>query len=130
MVKPTIQFVDYFVQTHDWTDTDVISSYKEVYEQLNICQEKLRGGQKNLRKNSLHFKQIPQKFSQIFFQSRRGNNNVTTIGNINKQLEQDEESVLRTEEEHLIRVKNALWRRMGLSIGCKCKHVSTKILKW
>jgi hypothetical protein len=30
------QFVDYLGQTHKWTDTNVISSYKD------ICQEKLR----------------------------------------------------------------------------------------
>ncbi|UZO18208.1 uncharacterized protein OCT59_009528 [Rhizophagus irregularis] len=66
------QSVDYLSQTHKWTDTDVISSYKEICKQLDIVQEKLR-----------------------------------------EEREQKEESALRAEEKRLIRMKNALWKRMG-----------------
>ncbi|CAG8447140.1 4528_t:CDS:2 [Rhizophagus irregularis] len=36
------QSVDYLDQTHKWTNTDVISSYKEICKQFDIIQEKLR----------------------------------------------------------------------------------------
>ncbi|POG80454.1 hypothetical protein GLOIN_2v1471662 [Rhizophagus irregularis DAOM 181602=DAOM 197198] len=36
------QSVDYLGQSHNWTDTDIISSYKEICKQLDICKEKLR----------------------------------------------------------------------------------------
>ncbi|GBC08539.1 hypothetical protein RclHR1_00820006 [Rhizophagus clarus] len=56
------------------------------------------------------------------------------LENVSKQLkQQEEESALRAEEKRLIRLKNALWRRMGLSIGYigkENKFVSPKALKW
>ncbi|PKC64673.1 hypothetical protein RhiirA1_395863 [Rhizophagus irregularis] len=36
------QSVDYLGQSHNWTDTDIISSYKEICKQLDTCKEKLR----------------------------------------------------------------------------------------
>jgi hypothetical protein len=81
-----IQFVDNLIQTHDWTDTtDAIYSYKESCKHLDICQEKLRGRQKNLKKNSLHSKQIPQKVAQIFPQSQQSQRSNHTT---NAQMEQ------------------------------------------
>src|SRR4051794_36467890 len=83
----TTQSIDYLGQTHKWTDTDVISSCKEVCKQLDICQEKFheereQKGQNKLGKNSSHSKQLSQTAAQ---QSQRGrNNNVVTIGNIGK----------------------------------------------
>jgi hypothetical protein len=116
--QPSVTYsVDNPIQTHDWTDTvDVISSYKEVCKQPDIYQEKLREGQMNLKKISSHYEQLPQKAAQIF-------SNVTTIGNISKEFKQEEESALRTEEKHLIRI-------LGLSVSCGSKFVSPKILKW
>src|SRR4051794_6257026 len=116
--------VDYLGQTHNWTDIDIISSYKEVSKQLDTTQEKLREeneqklNNKKLRKSSSHSKQLSQKAVQISSQSKqsqRGRNiNVATIGNIgniSKQLKQQkDESALRAEEKRLIRMKNALWR--------------------
>jgi len=135
--------VDYLGQSHKWTDIDVISSYKEISKQLDACQEKLREereqkGQRKLRKSSSHSKQLSQKAAQQAQQAHRGrNDNVPTIGNIgniSKQLKQQkEESALRAEEKRLIRMKNALWRRMGPSVGCVGKGnklVSPKSLKW
>ncbi|CAG8848039.1 29128_t:CDS:1, partial [Racocetra persica] len=29
--------VDYLGQTHDWSDTDIIYSYKEICRQLDAC---------------------------------------------------------------------------------------------
>jgi hypothetical protein len=141
--------VDYLGQTHNWTDIDIISSYKEVSKQLDTVQEKLREeneqklNNKKLRKSSSHSKQLSQKAAQISSQSQqslrggRNNNNnnaSATIGNISKQLKQQrDESALRAEEKRLIRMKNALWRRMGPSVGCVGKGnklVSPKTLKW
>ncbi|PKK68937.1 hypothetical protein RhiirC2_749289 [Rhizophagus irregularis] len=140
------QSVDYLGQTHKWTDTDVISSYKEICKQLDIVQEKLREereqkGQRRLRKSSSHSKQLSQKAALQAQQSQRShrgrNDNIATlgnIGNISKQLKQQkDESALRAEEKRLIRMKNALWRRMGPSVGCVGKGnklVSPKTLKW
>ncbi|EXX58462.1 hypothetical protein RirG_197760 [Rhizophagus irregularis DAOM 197198w] len=102
------QSVDYLSQTHKWTDTDVISSYKEICKQLDIVQEKLR--EEREQKAALQAQQSQR--------SQRGrNDNVATlgnIGNISKQLKQQkDESALRAEEKRLIRMKNALWKRMG-----------------
>ncbi|PKK67734.1 hypothetical protein RhiirC2_713892 [Rhizophagus irregularis] len=36
------QSVDYLGQSHNWIDTDIISSYKEICKQLDTCKEKLR----------------------------------------------------------------------------------------
>jgi hypothetical protein len=138
------QSVDYLGQTHNWTDIDVISSYKMVCKQLDNVQEKLREerepkGQRRLRKSSSHSKQLSQKAAQQAQQSQRGRKNdivatIGNIGNISKQLKQQkEESALRAEEKRLIRTKNALWRRMGPSVGCVGKGnklVSPKTLKW
>ncbi|GBC01340.1 hypothetical protein RclHR1_04150004 [Rhizophagus clarus] len=99
------QSVDYLGQTHKWTDTDVISSYKEVYKQLDICQEKLheereQKGQRKLRKSSSHYKQLSQKAAQRSQQSQRERNvDVAIIGNIEnvskRRKQQKEESALR-----------------------------------
>ncbi|CAG8709864.1 20938_t:CDS:2 [Rhizophagus irregularis] len=78
------QSVDYLSQTHKWTDTDVISSYKEICKQLDIVQEKLR-------------EEREQKAALQAQQSQRS----------------QQESALRAEEKRLIRMKNALWKRMG-----------------
>ncbi|RGB44043.1 hypothetical protein C1646_749015 [Rhizophagus diaphanus] len=78
-------------QTRNWTDTDIITSYKVTCKQLDICKEKLR------EEHEL----------------------------------QKEESALRAEEKHLIRIKNALWRRMAssLCIRKENKLVSSKSLE-
>ncbi|GBC01343.1 hypothetical protein RclHR1_04150007 [Rhizophagus clarus] len=115
MEKPSItysatQSIDYLGQTHKWTDTDIIPSYKEICKQLDVCQKKLREereqkGQRELRKSTSYSKQLEQ---------------------------QGEESTLRVEEKRLIRMKNALWRRMGSSVcyvGKGSKLESPKTLK-
>ena len=138
--------VDYLGHSHDWSNDDVISSYKEISKQLDTVQEKLReeeqkSNDKKLRKSSSHSKHLSQKAAQISSQlqqqSQRGrsnNNNSATIGNISKQLKQQKDgSALRAEEKRLIRMKNALWRRMGTTVGCVGKGnklVSPKTLKW
>ncbi|CAB5394760.1 unnamed protein product [Rhizophagus irregularis] len=64
------QSVDYLSQTHKWTDTDVISSYKEICKQLDIVQEKLR--EEREQKAALQAQQSQR--------SQRGrNDNVATI---------------------------------------------------
>jgi hypothetical protein len=45
-------------QTHKWTDTDVISSYKEICKQFEIVQEKLREEVEQKKKSSSHSKQL------------------------------------------------------------------------
>ncbi|CAB4427118.1 unnamed protein product [Rhizophagus irregularis] len=86
-----MEHLDYLSKTRNWTDTDIISSYKETCKQLDICKEKLREEHE------------PQK----------------------------EESALRAEEKHLIRIENALWRRMGSSLCIRKgnKLVSSKSLE-
>ncbi|RGB44047.1 hypothetical protein C1646_808827 [Rhizophagus diaphanus] len=133
------QSIDYFGQSHNWTDTDIISSYKKICKQLDICQEKLKiqKGQRKFKKSYSHSKQLSQKAVQQAQQSQRERNvNVVTIGHIGntskKLKQQKKEPVLFTEERHLIRMKNALWRRMGPSVGCIGKGnklVSPKTLK-
>lgn len=128
----TSQSVDYLDKIHNWSDIDIISSYKEIRKQLDICKEKLREEreQKKLRKSSFHPKQLSQKTAQQLRQSQRGGNNVITIENINQHLDtQKEESALNAEEKNLIRIKNALWRRMGSSV-CVGKVVSPRSLEW
>jgi len=136
--------VDYLGQTHNWTDVDIISSYKEVSKQLCAVQEKIseeneqKLNNKKLKKSSSHSKHLSQKAAQISSQSQQSqrgkNNNSNIIGNISKQLKQQkDESALRAEEKRLIRMKNALWRRMGPSVGCVGKGnklVAPKTLKW
>ncbi|PKC00221.1 hypothetical protein RhiirA5_428513 [Rhizophagus irregularis] len=86
-----MEHLDCLSKTRNWTDTDIISSYKETCKQLDICKEKLR------EEHEL----------------------------------QKEESALRAEEKHLIRIKNALWRRMAssLCIRKETKLVSSKSLE-
>uniref|UniRef100_U9SM43 Uncharacterized protein n=1 Tax=Rhizophagus irregularis (strain DAOM 181602 / DAOM 197198 / MUCL 43194) TaxID=747089 RepID=U9SM43_RHIID len=138
MEQPSVTYsdIDYFGQSHNWTDTDIISSYKKICNQLNICQEKLQiqKGQRKFKKRYSHSKQLSQKAVQQAQQSQRERNvNVATIGHIGNTLKQQkEEPALCTEERHLIRMKNALWRRMGPSVGCVGKGnklVSPKTLK-
>ncbi|CAB4473612.1 hypothetical protein RhiirA5_452456 [Rhizophagus irregularis] len=89
-IYSTTQSVNYPSQNHNWTNTDVISSYKEVCEQLYIRKEELREereqeGQKKLRKSSSHSK-LSQKAAER-------SNNVDTgvnIENISIQLKQQE----------------------------------------
>ena len=100
--------VDYLGQSHKWSDSDAISSYKEICKQLDVCQEKLREeceqkAHRNLKKSSSYSELSAQQVSSQSKQRR-------------------EEFALRAEEKRLIRVKNALWRLMGPS--------SPKILKW
>ncbi|GBC01342.1 hypothetical protein RclHR1_04150006 [Rhizophagus clarus] len=130
-------------QTHKWTDSDVISSYKKTCKQLDICQKKLREereqkGQRKLRKSPSYSKNLSQKAAQQSQQPQRGGRNddvvmIRNIENVSKQSKhQEEESALRVEEKRLIRMKNALWRRMGPLVGCVGKGnkpVSTKTLK-
>lgn len=126
----------YLGQTHEWSGSDVISSYKEIRKHLYICQENLREEheqkvQKKFRKNSSHSKQLSQKAARQAQQSQRGRSE--NIGSISKQLKQQkEESALRAEEKRLIRMKNALWRRMGSSICVEKgnKLVPPKSLEW
>ncbi|RGB44058.1 hypothetical protein C1646_737568 [Rhizophagus diaphanus] len=97
-IYSTTKSINYPSQNHNWTNTDVISSYKEVCEQLSICKEELREerepeGQKKLRKSSSHSK-LSQKAAQQLHQSQRErSNNVDTgvnIENISIQLKQQE----------------------------------------
>ncbi|CAB4427115.1 unnamed protein product [Rhizophagus irregularis] len=127
------QSIDYLGQSHNWTNTDIISPYKKICKQLYICQEKLQI-QKGQRKFKRSYSQLSQKAVQQAQQSQRERNvNVATIGHIGNTLKQQkEEPALCTEERHLIRMKNALWRRMGPSVGCVGKGnklVSPKTLK-
>ncbi|PKC71032.1 hypothetical protein RhiirA1_532266 [Rhizophagus irregularis] len=121
----TSQSVDYLGQIRKWSNTDIISSYKEICKQLDICQEKLREeleqkGRKKLRKSSSHFNQLSQETSQAAQQAQQSQrDDVATIGNFGNILEQQkEEPTLRAEEKHLIRMKNVLWRCMRPSVGC------------
>src|SRR3954454_15513583 len=114
MEQPSaIQSVDCLGQTHKWADTDVISSYKEVYKQLDVCQKKLREesepkGQKKLEKSSSHSEQLSQKAAQQAQQFQCGGvAAIGNIGNISRQLKQHEESTLHAEE-----------KRMGPLVGC------------
>jgi len=134
--------VDYLGHTHDWACDDIISSYNEICKQLKGVQEKLRDEELKsngkLRKSSSHSKHLSKKaaqISQLQQQTQRGkNNNSDMIGNISKQLKQQKDgSALRAEEKRLVRMKNALWRRMGPSVGCVGKGnklVSPKTMKW
>ncbi|GBC01339.1 hypothetical protein RclHR1_04150003 [Rhizophagus clarus] len=128
---------NYLGQTHKRADTNYISSYKEICKQLDICQKKLREEreqkeQRKLRKSISYSTYLSQKDAQQPQQSQRGrNDDVATIGS--KQLKQQkEESALHVEEKRLIRIKNALWRRMGSLVGCigkENKPISLKTLK-
>ncbi|CAI2164347.1 11863_t:CDS:2 [Funneliformis geosporum] len=147
MEQPSVTFtatqsVDYLGQSHKWTESEVMSSYKEISKQLKTVQEKLREEreQKLLRsrtkKGSSRSAQLAQKISQVPAKSQqppRGKNDAI-IGNISRQLKQQkDECALRAEEKRLIRMKNALWRRMGPTVGCVGKGnklVSPKTLKW
>ncbi|CAG8544863.1 1409_t:CDS:2 [Racocetra fulgida] len=109
MEQPSItatasQSVDYLGHTHDWSDTDIITSYKEICRQLDTCREKIRQEKPQQPKSSRPSVGLQQRSSG------------KPIGNISKQLQQQKhESALRAEEKRLIRMKNALWRRMGQS---------------
>ncbi|CAG8535589.1 21905_t:CDS:2 [Cetraspora pellucida] len=129
MEQPSInvtatQSVDYLGHTHDWSETDIIYSYKEVCRQLDACRKKCGEEQQQLQKNSR---------PSVGLQQQRTSGK-PILGNISKQLQQQKhESALRAEEKRLIRMKNALWRRMGPSVGCVGKGnklVSPKTLKW
>ncbi|CAG8689298.1 13076_t:CDS:2, partial [Dentiscutata heterogama] len=131
MEQPSItysatQSVDYLGHTHNWSDTDVISSYKQVCRDLTACQEKCREESFNQKQ------QLKNPRPLVGLQQQRSSGK--TIGNISKQLQQQKyESALRAEEKRLIRMKNALWRRMGSAVGCVGKGnklVSPKALKW
>jgi hypothetical protein len=78
--------------------------------------------------------QLSQSAVQQSQQSQRGgNNNVFTTGNCDDQPKQrKDEPALHTEEMHLIRIKNALWRRMSPSVcvGKRKEVVSLKSLGW
>ncbi|CAG8433364.1 1573_t:CDS:2 [Diversispora eburnea] len=113
MENPSITFtasqsVDYLGQTHNWTDTDTVYSYKGICQELKECQEKIRkyeGNEKKANKSS--------DKNQLSLQQKK--------------------SALRAEEKRLIRMKNALWRRMGPAVGCVGKGnklVSPRTLKW
>ncbi|CAJ0878009.1 14542_t:CDS:2 [Entrophospora sp. SA101] len=95
--------VDYLGQSHQWSDTDVLYSYKEISSQLNACARKCRDEKEKER-------------------------------NISKQLQRRKElSALKADEKRLVRMKNALWRRMGPTLGVVAKGnklVSPRTLKW
>jgi hypothetical protein len=85
------QSVDYLGQTHKWTDTDVIFSRKEICQQLDTCQEKLReehDEQKRrvkLSKSTSHTNQLSQGVDQQLQQYQHEiNNNDAMIVNIGK----------------------------------------------
>ncbi|CAG8473000.1 5848_t:CDS:2 [Funneliformis mosseae] len=146
MEQPSVTFtatksVDYLGQSHKWTESEVLSSYKEISKQLKTVQEKLREeSEQKLRsrtkKGSSRSAPLSQKVSQVSSKSQqppRGKNDAI-IGNISRQLKQQkDECALRAEEKRLIRMKNALWRKMGPAVGCVGKGnklVSPKTLKW
>ncbi|CAJ0634470.1 9801_t:CDS:2 [Entrophospora sp. SA101] len=89
-------------QSHQWSDTDVLYSYKEISSQLNACARKCRDEKEKER-------------------------------NISKQLQRRKElSALKADEKRLVRMKNALWRRMGPTLGVVAKGnklVSPRTLK-
>ncbi|GBC01337.1 hypothetical protein RclHR1_04150001 [Rhizophagus clarus] len=99
MEQPSFsQSVDYLGHTDKLTDTDVISSYKEVCKKLDIYQKKLR-------------EECEQKLQ------RKLGKSVTTVGDISNRLRQRKEAASYAEQKRLIRLKNVLWRRMGPSVG-------------
>ncbi|CAB4427107.1 unnamed protein product [Rhizophagus irregularis] len=97
----------------NYLDANISSPNK----QPDICQEKL---------HEEHEQKEQEKLLR--------NDNVVTIGNIgniSKQLQQQEDSTLCAEEKNCM--KNTLWRRIGPSVGCVGKGnnlVSPKTLKW
>jgi hypothetical protein len=117
-----------------WTDIDVISSYKEICKQLDIRKLREECEVKERRKLRESSEQLSQSVFQQSQQSLSGgNNNVFTTGNGGDQLKhQKDEPALHAEEMHLIRIKNALWRRMGPSVcvGKRKEVVSLKSLEW
>jgi hypothetical protein len=126
------QSVDYLGQIHNWTDTDVISSYKEICKQDIYQREKLeQKGHNKLRKSSPHSKHLSQRTTQISPQSQQsqlgGNDNIFTIGNVGKQFKQmKDEPALRAEEK---RLEITLRRCMNPSVDCDEKANKLEILK-
>ncbi|CAG8756178.1 18296_t:CDS:1, partial [Gigaspora rosea] len=124
------QSVDYLGHTHDWSDVDIISTYKETCRHLDICQKKLS---KELEQKPRGSSNQQLKSSPLVGPQQQRSSGKPIIGNISKQLQQQKhESALRAEEKRLIRMKNALWRRMGPSVGCVGKGnklVSPRTLK-
>ncbi|CAG8539711.1 11482_t:CDS:1 [Acaulospora colombiana] len=143
------QSVDYLGQTHDWSATDVIYTYKEITRQLAACREKIREENeqkltapkapsskqqpKNVKEQATRRQLAHQQSSSPQSQQQRTPGN-KVIGNISRQLQQQKhESALRAEEKRLIRMQNSLWRRMGPTVGCVGKGnklVSPRTLKW
>ncbi|CAG8765253.1 152_t:CDS:1 [Gigaspora margarita] len=133
MEQPSItltatQSVDYLGHTHDWSAIDITSTYKEICRQLDICQKKCRQEFEQKSRGSFN-QQLKSSHTLVAPQQQRSSGKAI-IGNISKQLQQQKhESALRAEEKRLIRMKNALWRRMAL-VGKGNKLVSPRTLKW
>jgi hypothetical protein len=68
-------------QPPERSDTSVNSSHKEVFKQLDICQEKLCEEHEKLSKSSSHSKQLFQKDAQQLQQTQRERNNNVNIEN-------------------------------------------------
>jgi hypothetical protein len=71
-------------QPQERTDTSINSSHKEIFKQLDICQEKLceeheRKGQEKLSTSSPHSKQLFQKGAQQLQQTQREIENTSYV---------------------------------------------------